>query len=50
MMLEFLGARRAAGRIRKAVGAVLAAGKVRTPDIGGSSRTRQVTAAILGAL
>jgi len=50
MMLDFLGARRAAGRIWKAVGAVLAAGKVRTPDIGGSSRTRQVTEAILGAL
>jgi tartrate dehydrogenase/decarboxylase/D-malate dehydrogenase len=50
MMLDFLGARRAAGRIRKAVGAVLAEGQVRTPDIGGSSRTRQVTEAILGTL
>jgi tartrate dehydrogenase/decarboxylase/D-malate dehydrogenase len=50
MMLDFLGARRAAGRIWKAVGAVLAAGKARTPDIGGSSRTWQVTQAVLGAL
>jgi tartrate dehydrogenase/decarboxylase/D-malate dehydrogenase len=50
MMLEFLGARRAAGRIQKAVGAVLAAGRVRTPDLGGTATTRQVTEAILAAL
>jgi tartrate dehydrogenase/decarboxylase/D-malate dehydrogenase len=50
MMLDFLGARRAAGRIRKAVGAVLAAGATRTPDLGGASRTREVTEAVLGAL
>ncbi len=50
MMLDFLGAPRAASRIRKAVGAVLATGEVRTPDLGGSSRTRQVTEAVLGAL
>jgi len=50
MMLDFLGARRAAGRIRKAVGAVLAAGTARTPDLGGSAGTRQVTEAVLAAL
>jgi tartrate dehydrogenase/decarboxylase/D-malate dehydrogenase len=50
MMLEFLGARRAAERIRKAVAAVLAEGTVRTPDLGGRSRTTEVTAAILHRL
>jgi isocitrate/isopropylmalate dehydrogenase len=50
MMLEFLGARRAAARIRKAVTAVLAEGKVRTPDLGGRSRTKEVTAAIIERL
>ncbi len=47
MMLEFLGAKRAAARIRKAVAAVLAEGKVRTPDLGGRSKTGEVTRAIL---
>ncbi len=50
MMLEFLGAKRAAARIRKAVAAVLAEGKVRTPDLGGRSKTGEVTRAILGHL
>ncbi len=47
MMLDFLGAKRAAARIQKAVAAVLAEGKVRTPDLGGRSKTTEVTAAIL---
>ncbi len=50
MMLEFLGARRVAARIQKAVAAVLAEGKVRTPDLGGRSKTTEVTRAILGHL
>ncbi len=50
MMLDFLGAKRAAARIRKAVAAVLAEGKVRTPDLGGRSKTTEVTAAILECL
>ena len=50
MMLDFLGARRAAARIGKAVASVLAEGKVRTPDLGGRSKTKEVTAAILGRL
>ena len=47
MMLDFLGAKRAAARIRKAVAAVLAEEKVRTPDLGGRSKTGEVTRAIL---
>lgn len=50
MMLDFLGAKRAAARIRKAVAAVLAEGKVRTPDLGGRSKTTEVTAEIVAAL
>jgi len=50
MLLDFLGARRAAARIQKAVAAVLAEGTVRTPDLGGRSKTKEVTAAILAAL
>jgi len=50
MMLDFLGAKRAAARIQKAVAAVLADGMVRTPDLGGRSKTKEVTAAILAAL
>jgi tartrate dehydrogenase/decarboxylase/D-malate dehydrogenase len=50
MMLDFLGAKRAATRIRRAVSTVLAEGKVRTPDLGGRSRTTEVTAAIVAAL
>jgi len=50
MMLKFLGAKRAAARINKAVATVLAEGKVRTPDLGGRSKTRDVTAAIIDRL
>lgn len=50
MLLEFLGARRAARRIQKAVAAVLEEGAVRTPDLGGRARTTEMTAAILGRL
>jgi isocitrate/isopropylmalate dehydrogenase len=50
MMLGFLGAKRAAARIRKAVAATLAEGKKRTPDLGGQSKTKEVTAAILAHL
>jgi len=47
MMLDFLGAKRAAARIQKAVSVVLAQGTVRTPDLGGRSKTPQVTEALL---
>ena len=50
MLLDFLGARRAATRIQKAVATVLGEGTVRTPDLGGRSKTKEVTAAILGHL
>ncbi|MBI2457649.1 MAG: tartrate dehydrogenase [candidate division NC10 bacterium] len=50
MMLDFLGAKRAAARIQKAVAAVLAEGKVRTPDLGGRSKTTEVTTAIIAHL
>ena len=49
MMLEHLGEARAAARIMKAVEAVTAK-KVFTPDLGGTARTRDVTAAVIGAL
>jgi tartrate dehydrogenase/decarboxylase/D-malate dehydrogenase len=47
MMLDFLGAKRAAERIHKGVATVLAKGTLRTPDLGGRSKTTEVTAAIL---
>ncbi len=53
MMLDWLADRsgdpactRAANRIESAVGAVLAEGKVRTPDLGGSSTTTAVAEAV----
>jgi tartrate dehydrogenase/decarboxylase/D-malate dehydrogenase len=50
MMLEHLGEPAAAGRIVEAIEQVVSAGQVRTPDLGGSSTTREVTTAIAGAL
>ena len=49
MMLEHLGEGRAAARIMKAIETVTAK-KVFTPDLGGTARTRDVTAALIGAL
>ena len=42
MMLDYLGYGREAGRLNEAVEGVLAEGKVRTPDLGGTSKTSQV--------
>jgi isocitrate dehydrogenase (NAD+) len=50
MMLEHLGERDAAGRIRRALETVLAAGAVRTPDLGGAASTTAFAAAIAQAL
>jgi tartrate dehydrogenase/decarboxylase/D-malate dehydrogenase len=50
MMLDHLGQPEAAGDIERAVAAVLAEGAVRTPDLGGSSSTSEVTVAVLGRL
>ena len=46
MMLDHLGERTAAGRIRAAVDAVLSAGHVRTHDLGGTASTTEFTEAI----
>jgi tartrate dehydrogenase/decarboxylase/D-malate dehydrogenase len=50
MMLDWLGEPQAAKAIRDAVDEVLAEGRVRTPDLGGSARTPDVTAAIIAKL
>ena len=50
MMLDFLGEDEWAERIENAVVSVLKEGKYLTPDLGGSSTTREVTEAIIGAL
>jgi tartrate dehydrogenase/decarboxylase / D-malate dehydrogenase len=47
MMLDHLGMREAANEVETAVAAVLAEGKVRTPDLGGKSSTEEVTSAVL---
>jgi tartrate dehydrogenase/decarboxylase/D-malate dehydrogenase len=49
-MLDHLEVPEAARDVEAAVAAVLAEGKVRTPDIGGTSRTEEVTAAVLEKL
>jgi tartrate dehydrogenase/decarboxylase / D-malate dehydrogenase len=50
MMLEHIEVVEGAREVEAAVAAVLAAGKVRTPDLGGHSSTQEVTDAILGRL
>ena len=50
MMLDYLGENRWAERIDNAIISVLEEGKVLTPDLGGSSSTKQVTDAIIDAL
>ncbi len=47
MMLEFLGQKAAADKILAAIKAVTAAGKTLTPDLGGTSKTSEVTDAFL---
>jgi len=49
MMLEHLGEAKAAARLMQAIEAVTAK-RVFTPDLGGSARTRDVTAAVIAAL
>ncbi len=49
MLLEHLGEAKAAARLMKAVESVTAK-KIFTPDLGGSARTRDVTAAVIAAL
>jgi isocitrate/isopropylmalate dehydrogenase len=50
MMLDHLQCIAAAQRVERAVAAVLAEGRVRTPDLGGKSSTGEVTDAILEKL
>lgn len=47
MMLDHFGQEEAGKVVERAVANVLAEGKVRTPDLGGTSRTDQVTQAVL---
>ena len=49
MMLDHLGEARAAARLMKAIESVTAK-KIFTPDLGGTARTKDVTAAVLSAL
>jgi len=49
LMLEHLGEAQAAARIMRAVEATTAK-RILTPDLGGSARTRDVTAAVIAAL
>jgi tartrate dehydrogenase/decarboxylase/D-malate dehydrogenase len=50
MMLDHLGLEDAARAVERSVAAVLAEGKVRTPDLGGSSSTRETGQAVLEKL
>ena len=50
MLLEHLKLTKAAAAVRQAAAAVLKAGKPRTPDLGGSARTPEVTDAVLACL
>jgi len=50
MMLDHLGEPALGAALLKAIEKVLAAGKVRTPDLGGKAKTREVGKAVLDAL
>jgi isocitrate/isopropylmalate dehydrogenase len=50
LMLDHLALAKSAAAVRKAVAAVLKAGKPRTPDLGGEARTVEVGDAVLAAL
>jgi tartrate dehydrogenase/decarboxylase/D-malate dehydrogenase len=50
MLLDHLRLERSAQVARQAVAAVLKAGKVRTPDLGGNAKTVEMTEAVLAAL
>ncbi len=50
MLLDHLELREAGMRVERAVAAILAEGRVRTADLGGSSTTQEVTEAVLARL
>ncbi len=50
MMLDFIGEKQSAKMIDAAIKAVTAEGRVLTPDLGGTAKTKDVTEAIIGKL
>jgi isocitrate/isopropylmalate dehydrogenase len=50
MMLDHLGEEQAGREVEQAVAAVLADGRIRTPDLGGTSHTSEVTAAVIARI
>jgi tartrate dehydrogenase/decarboxylase/D-malate dehydrogenase len=50
MLLDHLGLAKGAAAVRQGVAAVLKAGKVRTPDLGGQAKTTEVTDAVVAAM
>src|SRR5689334_1255952 len=50
LLLDHLGLEKSAKALRRAVAAVLEAGKPRTPDLGGTAKTVEVADAVLAAL
>jgi tartrate dehydrogenase/decarboxylase/D-malate dehydrogenase len=50
MLLDHLGLAKSGAALRKAVAAVLKAGKPRTPDLGGTAKTSEVADAVLASL
>ena len=49
-MLDHLGYEQAAAELERAISRVLASKKVRTPDLGGKSTTREVTDAVISEI
>ena len=50
MMLDHLGEAELGAALLKAIEGVLAAGKVRTPDLGGKANTKQMGQAVIATL
>src|SRR5437763_10542059 len=50
MLLEHLGLDKSAAAVKQAVATVLKAGKVRTPDLGGSAKTSEMGDAVVAAV
>jgi tartrate dehydrogenase/decarboxylase/D-malate dehydrogenase len=50
LMLDHLGLAKSASAVRQAVGKVLAEGKIKTPDLGGTNTTTEMGSAVVEAL